>query len=435
MGDAGSCITDPGFNSTICAVTDANTDPTDVGGSYTTANYSGTNAWASDSKHFYWMGPQGYLWLGTFDPVHGTVTSIVKSTNGVGLGLLSDAEFSFSNPNLAIGVPTWPQIDQVLNGVETVIHDARPDYTVSPIPYANDVSISYDGTRTSFSAGTGQDVDRLFYVWDSTQHGYSYVDTRTWQVVGQWGSSGKALNQTALALAPLGIHDSAISRDGKWAELIPGTTPQLVVWQIGTLNVWAFSASGPNTAGIGSGGHDALGYSTYYDTDGSLTPTWLPQYYVSLPFGTFAPIKPLISTVMSGYTQDGSDYHLSANIHRPASNPFDSNPVIVSTEYVNNPAGIGVEPLALAPYMNEIDGLCTSCATPKVWRFAHTFDQYIAPSCCGVTGNVSGDGKWFVFTSNWACTRGLDSSGNCRTDVFIVNLQSAGSTAPGEEQP
>lgn len=436
MGDAGSCITDPGFNSTICAVTDANTDPARANADFNTTNYSGLNAWNAGSTAFYLLDNQAAIWVADFNPATGTVSALTKN----GFGDLGHAEYSFTNPATVTGTPAYPLIRQWSYGVETTLRDVRQDYTTSSIPYADDFEGDLDGDRYSLVAWPQQNLGRLFYVWDVSL-GFTYLDTQTLTVTAQWGQQGTLIPQSpapgvgATPIQPFYIHQASLSRDGRWAVIAPGSNSnQEIVWQVGTLNAWAFSATGANTYGIGDGGHDAVGYSTYYDTDGVLTPSWLPDYWVSLPIGTWNPIKPLASTIMSNFTDLGSDYHISA-LAAHGGTHLDKYPVIVSTEYVNNPQGVGVLPAALAPYMNEIDGLCTSCAIPTVWRFAHTYHNYPPSLCCGPTGNVSQDGNWFIFTSNWACTRGLDSNGNCRTDVFIVNLQSACSTAQGEEQP
>ncbi|HEV2381133.1 MAG TPA: hypothetical protein VG206_15235 [Terriglobia bacterium] len=426
MGEAGSCTIDPGFNSTICAVTDANTDPSHPNTNFNTTNYSGLNAWNFGSTAFYFLDNQAAMWVAAFDPAIGAVKSLTKN----GFGDLNHAEYSFTNPTTVTGTLAYPLIRQRKYGVETTLRDVRKDYQASPIPYADDFEGDIAGDRYSLVAWPEQNIGRLFYVWD-TKQGYTYLDTQTLTVTGQWGAKGKLIPQSPAAgvsptpIQPFYIHQASLSRDGRWAVIAPGKgSNQEIVWQVGTRNAWAFSASGPNTFGIGTGGHDAVGYSTYYDTDGVLTTSWLPDYWVSLRLGRGGPIKPLASTVMSRFKDYGSDYHVSA-LAAHGGNSLDQYPVLVSTEYVHNPHGVGVEPAALAPYMNEIDGLCTNCSKPTIWRFAHTYHNYPPGRCCGPTGNVSQDGNWFVFTSNWACTRGLDTHGNCRTDVFVVNLQSA----------
>lgn len=433
LGKAGSCYQDAAFNSgsyapTICAVTDS---ATENGHDFGTTDFGNQNAWNANQTQFYFSGYGGALWTANFNPKTGVVSGLTK--NGLGSGP-SSAEYSWSNPSVAYALNTWPQIDVSTNGVTTVLHDARPDLTGYNVPYAADISTSYNDSRICFVAWTEQDDGEIFYCWNTATNGYSYINTQTWQVTAQWGYSGAVTNQTTQTLVPEYLHHTNISRDGNWAILGPSTTSQEVVWEIGTNKVWAFPATGNNSNGIGDGGHFATGYTAYYNSDATYNgQPWTPDFWISIVLGTFGPITPLTSTVMQGYGNYGSDYHISAN-NASGGSSMDANPPIVSTESVSQPVGVGLEPEALAPYMNEIDGLCTTCATPTVYRFAHTFDDYndAGGACCGPVGNVSQNGGWFIFTSNWACTRGLDSNGNCRTDVFIVNLRGTRPSVPGE---
>jgi hypothetical protein len=85
----------------------------------------------------------------------------------------------------------------------------------------------------------------------------------------------------------------------------------------------------------------------------------------------------------------------------------------------------------------EIVCVATS-GPPKVWRFAH----HRATGACNANGkggscfsaiaigNVSQDGKFFLFNSDWDWSLGNDrhfpgcpTSGRCRVDGFIVELK------------
>jgi len=74
----------------------------------------------------------------------------------------------------------------------------------------------------------------------------------------------------------------------------------------------------------------------------------------------------------------------------------------------------------------------------KVWRFAQHrstvhirgetreesqrsgYNFWDAPR-----GNVSQDGRFYMFTSNWEETLGKDSQGRAREDVFVVKLEAS----------
>ena len=66
----------------------------------------------------------------------------------------------------------------------------------------------------------------------------------------------------------------------------------------------------------------------------------------------------------------------------------------------------------------------------NVWRFAHHRSNVASDTNPAAPyfwyepiANVSPDGKWVVFTSNWEKTLGTDSSeGTSRQDVFLVQL-------------
>jgi hypothetical protein len=60
----------------------------------------------------------------------------------------------------------------------------------------------------------------------------------------------------------------------------------------------------------------------------------------------------------------------------------------------------------------------------KVWRFAHTYSTAKNGFWSTPRGNVSQDGRFFMFTSDWQDQLGkLPGSDKYRTDVFIVELK------------
>ena len=72
----------------------------------------------------------------------------------------------------------------------------------------------------------------------------------------------------------------------------------------------------------------------------------------------------------------------------------------------------------------------TNGAGGTVWRFAHHRSAIGSDSNAAQPyfwyepiANISPDGKWVIFTSNWEKTLGADSSeGTARQDVFVVGL-------------
>jgi hypothetical protein len=60
----------------------------------------------------------------------------------------------------------------------------------------------------------------------------------------------------------------------------------------------------------------------------------------------------------------------------------------------------------------------------KIWRFAHTYSTARNGFWSTPRGNVSPDGRFYMFTSDWQDQLGNDPKGKgFRTDVFIVELR------------
>ncbi|MGA8815062.1 MAG: hypothetical protein WB523_21120, partial [Candidatus Sulfotelmatobacter sp.] len=90
----------------------------------------------------------------------------------------------------------------------------------------------------------------------------------------------------------------------------------------------------------------------------------------------------------------------------------------------NNPDTPGAAPLVTGPWQNEIDCAETDGKASKVWRFAHTYSTARNGFWSTPRGNVSQDGRFFMFTSDWEDQLGKKPNGNqYRTDVFIVELK------------
>ena len=96
----------------------------------------------------------------------------------------------------------------------------------------------------------------------------------------------------------------------------------------------------------------------------------------------------------------------------------DSTPVCGSTYSYDGDSYID-QPFAGEIFCVETDGLAST-----VWRFAHNRARYIAPYFnTQPLGNISRDGRFFLFTSDWDAQLGIDVDGKPRSDVWIVRLK------------
>jgi hypothetical protein len=137
------------------------------------------------------------------------------------------------------------------------------------------------------------------------------------------------------------------------------------------------------------------------------------------PLSTLEEVRPLIPDLgrTEGYWYD---QHFSWN----NTNAEDTNPICVSTYRPSNP-NTPATPLSVdGPWENEIVCVETDGKESKVWRFAHNYSTAKNGFWSTPRGNVSQDGRYFMFTSDWEDQLGEAPNGNkYRTDVFIVELR------------
>lgn len=86
------------------------------------------------------------------------------------------------------------------------------------------------------------------------------------------------------------------------------------------------------------------------------------------------------------------------------------------------------------------------CVGAEVWRLAHhrsdvrhDGDPLRSSFWYTPRANISGDGRWVLFTSNWEKTLGTDPGaevgGAARQDVFLLELKPATTGDPEPEPP
>ena len=183
-----------------------------------------------------------------------------------------------------------------------------------------------------------------------------------------------------------------------------------------------------------TGGHAVLGFGDMVNDDHRF-------YYRTLDSEGMKTPKPIMSHP-AGQAYFGYDSHTSWNNMREGMHV----PVVASTEHVaemNDPK---------CAYGDEVFAVATD-GSQKIWRFCHTRALVHMPArgedgqkampkdrtkmaesqpynfWDTPRGNVSQDGRFFMFTSNWEDSVGKDRAGRFRQDVFIVKLERQPATA------
>jgi hypothetical protein len=401
-------FTDPDFLSTMVRATDATTNY-QLPGTYLRSDASGKeNEWSADTKKFYVLGAGGQVFAFGFDPATMAISSLPNAAAGEGLRLpMRPGTFSFVDPDLiyATSDPDVLTINsyRFSTGVLTPVIDTRTCGLQPPLGSTalsdDDVNLSLDDSRMSISEGGKESGSHMFVVVYDQTAGCRWYNTQTGQIGGQWGATG-----TASVTTPYYIDHAYISRNGKYV-LIYEYGFGFYVWDLATLNL--------TSCAIGSGmecaGYGAIGYNSYVSGPGILDDMQLAKR----PFGNLSQITQLFYPEPSpgnwGQNQHFSWSDVKANL---------STPVCGSNYNYEGDTTID-QPYAGEIFCAETDGLAST-----VWRFAHNRATYIDPYFqTQPLGNVSLDGRFMLFTSDWDAQLGTGTDGTPRSDVFIVKLE------------
>jgi len=400
MGPAGSIFPDPALGSKIVRVTDSETNPQRRGSPFFTPASSEHNAWNTNSTRFMVADNAGAIWLFDFDP------SALRPRN---LGKLNvpwrTAQFSFLQPDILYGVmgrdAVFQQYDAA-SGKLSTIYDGSKCVPLKGGDFGTLFGVSADDNRLLAVFGPQQDTNDLVYVYDR-QKGCRWYNTRTGEIGGKWGPAG-----TTAATLRFAVHDARISKSGQFVQ-ISGGGKGPIYWDVETTNVVLCSDKEDQCLG-----HHAMGYSHLVNSPNRKHPLEL----VVRPLNNLTAVKPIMGFLppLVGWY----DYHISWN----DADSQDDNPACFSTYRPGNPSTPGAPLLVSGPWENEIDCVEMDGKESTVWRFAHTYSTAKNGFWSQPRGNVSQDGRFFVFTSDWQDQLGLGPSGKSyRTDVFVVELR------------
>jgi hypothetical protein len=167
------------------------------------------------------------------------------------------------------------------------------------------------------------------------------------------------------------------------------------------------------------GGHDALGYGWWINAD-SGEQAWDAAQWQSRPLDALDQRTDLITPPLTPKVVYLSEHSTWNNASAAA-----RMPVISSTFRFNNEAA------EWRAWDDEVIAIATE-GESRVWRFCHhrsdSRDEQNPASTYfwyQPIANVSPDGQWAIFTSNWEKTLGADpnDAGRSRQDVFLVELR------------
>ena len=409
---------DPDFGETMVRVTDSTTTLSNRVHFFRTEASGNQNAWSTDSSKFYFEDDVGRTLVFGFDPSTLKISSLPGAVPGQPLTvpLRPGAIFSFQDPDLIYGTtsrtPLTISAFRFSTGKSFPILDTTTCGTVPAIGGGSgpmngtqdDLSLSLDDSRMALSEVGPQFGAVMFMVVYDKVLGCRWYNTQTGQIGGAWGATGTASGP----LAPYYIQRARLSRSGNYVKIEKAPAPNvpniIYVWDVVTLSVTpCVKGSRLHCFGYGS-----VGYNTLINDGGYID----EMNIIKHPLNSFAQISQLAWPLTPPYHWDQEHHFTWSNV-----NATDSTPICLSGYNYDG------DPIANA-YDGEIMCVETDLAASTVWRFAHNRAPYVAPYFnTQPLGNVSMDGRLFLFTSSWDLQVGTMSNGGPRSDVWVVNLQ------------
>ena len=445
VGPAGTTIQDPVFGSSITRLTDGNTRPGYLNRSFRTPSGTHSLAWSANGTKFYVVSTDGTVIPFTFDAATHTARRIQPTTSGEGglvLRFYLEPQFSFVNDSIVYGssslsgstLRTVDKYDFSTGQYSTIFNLDAVQSGLSGTFIGGIGSSAGPNERVlAFFGGTSQDKHHFAVVFDvANPASYQIVDTLTSTLNG--------------APAPItlnfSLHHASIDRSGRYVILYP-TGPdmqapryaaQMYVWDTVTGTMTALGASAHPY------GHDAYGYGVAINQDCCTSTTWDATQWQFRNFATPTLSHDLIATVLSPKETSLADH--------PSWNNARSDGLV---PYVSGLYRYGTNTSPWRAWDDELIAIQTDAAVgtdPTVWRFAHhrsdvrnDLDATTTYFWYEPRPNISPDGHWVLFTSNWEKSLGTDPGGDAggsfRQDVFLLELtpSTSGTTTAAPPPP
>jgi hypothetical protein len=399
LGPAGFLFKDPTFGCPIVRVSD---EKTFDGEPILTLAGAAQNTWNTDSTLFVVLTGGGRIVPYRFDPKTMNASRIPDLATLPDIA--GDSPFSYHDRDVCWGKALQREVivkyDFAKRAAADVVDVAK--VTGLPVNHMGALSISANDVLALTFGGAVQDKDPYLLVYDAKDGTHHLWNTKEGSIDGRVIANAPRLLQ----------HSSEIDRSGRYVRAVGPGAEWPVVWDVekGTLAMMTAEA----------GGHGVLGYGDMVND----VHKWV--YRTLDPEGLRKPVD--LMEHPAGEAFFAYDSHISWNNTRPLMKA----PVVLST----------YRPIELADprcaWGNEIVAVATD-GSKKVWRFAHHRSTVHTPDRAAgggrynfwdtPRGNVSQDGRFFMFTSNWEETLGDDHHGRFRQDVFIVKLER--DAAPG----
>ncbi len=401
IGLASTSFVDPTFGSRILRVTDTLTRP---GQSYTTPSAAHQTAWNTTGTSFYVRSVDGYFLRYTFDALNFTSAPAGVMSSQV------EPQFSMVNATTLYGTRQdstydWPIVQRldIASGAYTDILNLGSIAPIAHSTYAGGLSSSGDMPERLmvFFGGASQDAHyqvAVFSVTDPTALMLLDTSTSTLTINGVKSRTNQPLN--------FHLHHAWMDKGGRYVILETTSVDRGAPNYVQALYVWDTMTQAFNALPL-SGGHYATGYGVMVNQDCCTATTWDAAQWQLRVLTTPTVTHDVISVLTPPETFLAD--HPSWNNAQPLS----------LVPFVTALYRYGANAAPWRAWDDEIVAIQTN-GTPmnaEVWRIAHHRSTVLSfwdiPRV-----NVSQDGHYALFTSNWEQTLGAG-----REDVFVVELK------------
>jgi hypothetical protein len=389
-------------------------------------------AWNAASTYFYVVSNQGTVLPFSFDASTMTAARVQVGGTPAILPFAAEPQFSLADPNVIFGIGG--------SNNRTIRKVTFPALTAADVLNLDTVVPGLTGFVGTLISGrpSAETLVTMFGGGCQDRHHYAL-----WYPLASPGTR-KLLDTTASTLngaplpTPLGFHLHSLSVDlsGRFVTLYPAANENPACGQVGPrttaeqVYVWDTAADSITavTASQHPFGHDALGHGYWVNQDCCSNPS--PYDAAQWQFRSLTDLahpKDLIVPVLTTPTTEVYwAEHSTWNNARPG----------VLVPFISSTYRRVESTVPWRAWDNEIIAVQTDVAPgagATIWRIAqhqsdtanaaHTAEEFWYQPIA----NVSPDGRWAIFTSNWQKTLGNEMgsggpSGLFRQDVFLVCL-------------
>lgn len=399
LGAANSQIVDPLFGATIIRVTDEDFSANHPDGmadrSFRTSDGTPQYGWSADSLKFIVGDTDGAFWLLDWNPTTKTASRRER------LAIIGSVCFHNSDANAVYG----RQGDRIIKK-QTLTSSPAPVSTVVDadtlgLSLPNDGYIGAINIQNSvmmFSCGGSGSTDNNHYaIWYPLD-----------------GSTPKIFDSLTRITPGIRLHAVILDRTGRYVMLQQASVGDWWLWDTTADTVTAITQS--------PAGHACIGYETWVNNDiagGNYDAyQWSLRNLRTGPNTVVNLVSPVLTPTLAFGAEHPTWHHAKATSLEP----------IVTATYRHSPSQPQVQWRA---WDDEILSVATD-GSNTVTRHGHHRSDSRPDTGGGAIGfwytprpNISPNGRWVGFTSNWEKSLGLDSNTGdptcaSRTDYFIL---------------